>query len=720
MITQPTDVPSGNNTKVSGSNTESLVPNVTQSHISNQASTSSHPVPQDRWSRDQHIELVNIISDPGEGMLTRSMAAKLTAASASKCLFVDFLSKIEPKKVSDALKYLGWVDSMNKKYENVARMEAIRIFLAFSTYMNFNVYQMDVKSFFLSGTKGMDDKGISICQEQYTKNLLKKYEISDSSSVITPMVPPNNLGPDLVGKPVNETSYRGMIRSLMYLTAQAGLSNSPQIHVQDISFDLKGYSDSDYADCNIDRKSTSGACQILGGKLVCWSAKKQQSMAMSSGEAEYVVALSDYDIYYKMVPIFCDNTSAIAISNNLVLHSRTKHIDIRYHFIRDHIHIGDIELNFIPTEYQLADIFTKPLDEPTFTRLKKDSVSPLPLATKPKKGKSQTMTPTLPKSQGPEIPGALSKKSKRPKSKKPPTETKVTPPKPTEGSEQSHSVSSGTVPDPQDLERNIQLASTGFPSTLDEGTRKSQPLPEGPTTHPKDSGGNIQPLDMDLTSMTSNEGTAKTTLRPEGSLGEKDSGGNIPPIDMEPIHPHSFLLSEDELDKESDKEEVLAIREDMEEDPYIAEEVRTPSPKQDQPEPSHVQESTSDSSSPDLKKFDNILPLTERQLNKYLRKMSRVLFEYYDENVAHIDQTDKLVEATMCTIDKVSTAIKDLYRGLNVITKLLKDINNAVKDDLATNKKIDEAIETFSKISTNTTEVLSLVKEFDFPLFTLL
>ncbi|GKE22233.1 hypothetical protein Tco_1433745 [Tanacetum coccineum] len=77
---------------------------------------------------------------------------------------------------------------------------------------------------------------------------------------------------------------------------------------------------------------------------------------MSSAEADYV-------------PIFCDNTSAIAISNNPVLHLRIKHIDIRYHFIRDHILKGDIELHFIPTQYQLADIFTKPLDELTFKRL---------------------------------------------------------------------------------------------------------------------------------------------------------------------------------------------------------------------------------------------------------------------------------------------------------------------------------------------------------------
>ncbi|GKE79772.1 hypothetical protein Tco_1549772 [Tanacetum coccineum] len=168
------------------------------------------------------------------------------------------------------------------------------------------------------------------------------------------MVPPNNLGPDLNGKSVNETQYRG--------------------------FDLKGYSDSNYASCNMDRKSTSGACQLLGGKLVCWSAKKQQSVAMSSAEAEYVAVAGCcanilwiksqlINIIYEKVPIFFDNISAIAISNNPVLHSRAKHIDIGYHFIRDHILKGDIKLYFIPTQYQLADIFTKPLDEPTFKRL---------------------------------------------------------------------------------------------------------------------------------------------------------------------------------------------------------------------------------------------------------------------------------------------------------------------------------------------------------------
>ncbi|GKE31892.1 hypothetical protein Tco_1451214 [Tanacetum coccineum] len=250
----------------------------------------------------------------------------------------------------------------------------------------------------------------------------------------------------------------------------------------------------------------------------------------------------------------------------------------------------------------------------------KDLVSLLPLVAKPKKGKSLTVTPTLPKSQGPKVLGALSKKSKRLKSKKPPIEIKVIPPQPKEGSVQSHSVSSGTVPDPQDLERNIQLASTRLPSILNERTRKSKPLPKSTLTHPKDSQGNVQPLDRDLTIMTFDEGMTKTTPHPEGSLGDKDLGGNISPADNEPIHTtdadlsgtgakyqvdetqstrlryrsltknegktssevepdteplqlqtfadiQAFILSEDELDKESDDEEVLAIGEDMDKDP---------------------------------------------------------------------------------------------------------------------------------------------------------
>ncbi|GJW64875.1 retrovirus-related pol polyprotein from transposon TNT 1-94 [Tanacetum coccineum] len=364
--------------------------------------------PQDRWSQDKHIELVNIIGVPGAGMLTQAMARELGATSTHKCLFIDFLSEEEPKKVfrnkrdeigiviknKEILLAHGYNQQEGIDYDEtfspVGRLEAIRIFLAFSTYMNFIVYQIDVKSAFLNG---------KLKEEVYVKQPLvfKSSEFPNHVCKLdkalyglkqAPRACENSngtrykLGPDLSGKVVNETQYRGMIRSLMYLTVPKGTPSLGLWYPKCSGFDLKGYSNSNYAGCNMDRKSTSSACQLLGGKLVCWSAKKLQSMAMSSAKAEYVAdvgccanilwmksQLTDYDIIYEKVPIFCDNTSVIAISNNPVLRSRTKHIDIRYHFIRDHILKGDIELHFIPTQYQLDDIFTKPLDEPTFKRL---------------------------------------------------------------------------------------------------------------------------------------------------------------------------------------------------------------------------------------------------------------------------------------------------------------------------------------------------------------
>ncbi|GKB10483.1 hypothetical protein Tco_0844406 [Tanacetum coccineum] len=172
--------------------------------------------------------------------------------------------------------------------------------------------------------------------------------------------------------------------------------------------------------------------------------------------------------------------------------------------------------------------------------------------------------------------------------------------------------------------------STGLPSTLDEGTRKSKPLPESTTTPPKDSRRNIQPLDRDITSTTFDEGTAKTMPRSERSLGDKYSGRNIPPTDMEPIHP-LLLISQGLVLRELDTQPIVLstyadvraflLSDDESEDDILG---------ADKPQSSHApftEASDTDSSSNNiLKKYDNTLSLTERQLVKYLRKVSNMMF----------------------------------------------------------------------------------------------
>ncbi|GJT11246.1 hypothetical protein Tco_0858288 [Tanacetum coccineum] len=158
----------------------------------------------------------------------------------------------------------------------------------------------------------------------------------------------------------------------------------------------------------------------------------------------------------------------------------------------------------------------------------------------------------------------------------------------------------------------------------------------------------------------------------------------------------------------------------MDEEPRAASIAEThhqsPPPQADKPQSSHAlsdEASDTDSSCDDiLKKYDNTLPLTERQLVKYLRKVSNVLFTKItkDNWEKHEEATtEKLVEASMSSLDKSSNTISDLYKGLNIITELLKEIKNAVKDDSVINKKISEATESFNKFSTNITDLQSSV-----------
>ncbi|GJW67904.1 hypothetical protein Tco_0122328 [Tanacetum coccineum] len=148
------------------------------------------------------------------------------------------------------------------------------------------------------------------------------------------------------------------------------------------SHDVWELVDADHVRYNDDCKSTSRGIQFLGDKLVSWSSKKQDCTAMSTAEAEYIslstccaqviwmrTQLLDYGLRYNKIPMSCDSMTAIAIACNPVQHSRTKHINIRYHFIKDHVEKGTIKIYFVGTEYQLADLFTKALPKERFEYL---------------------------------------------------------------------------------------------------------------------------------------------------------------------------------------------------------------------------------------------------------------------------------------------------------------------------------------------------------------
>ena len=266
--------------------------------------------------------------------------------------------------------------------------------------------------FFLGLQVKQTVRGTFIHQEKYTTELLKKFSMDHSDVGKVPMSFGHKIWEDPTGEPVDPTKYRGMIGSLLYLTAsrpdimyatcvcaryQANPKVSHLIAVKQIlrylrgttglgiwypagnDFRLQAYTDSNYGGLQLERKSTTGGCQFLGGRLVCWSSKKQNCIALSSAEAEYIAAASccsqvlwmktqlmDYGFRYTRIPIYCDSKSAMAIAHNPIQHSRTKHIDIRYHFIKDHVLNGNIEFIFVKSPEQIADVFTKALDETKF------------------------------------------------------------------------------------------------------------------------------------------------------------------------------------------------------------------------------------------------------------------------------------------------------------------------------------------------------------------
>ncbi|GJS30127.1 retrovirus-related pol polyprotein from transposon TNT 1-94, partial [Tanacetum coccineum] len=410
-----------------------------------------------RWTKEHPI--ANVIGDPSHLVSTR----KQLEIDAMWCYFDAFLTSVEPKNFKQAMIEPSWIDAMQEEihefkrlqvwelvscldkimliklkwiykvktdefgevlknkarlvvqgfrqeerinfkesFASVARIEAIRIFVANAANKNMMIFQMDVKTAFLNG-KLKEEVYVSqperFVDQEYSSHvyklkktlyglkqaprawydMLSSFLISQNFSKDTPIVEKNELDEDLQGTPVDATLYCGMIGSLMYLTSSRpdliyeiclcawyqakptekhlnafkrifrylkGTINMGLWYSKDTDMSLTAYSDADHAGCHDTRRSTPGSAQFLGDKL-----------------------LIDYGFQFNKIPLYYDKKSANALCCNNVQHSRAKHIDVCYHFIKEQVENGIVELYFVRTEYQLADVFTKPLPRERFNFL---------------------------------------------------------------------------------------------------------------------------------------------------------------------------------------------------------------------------------------------------------------------------------------------------------------------------------------------------------------
>nr|GEY96641.1 hypothetical protein [Tanacetum cinerariifolium] len=225
--------------------------------------------------------------------------------------------------------------------------------------LKFKMSMMGKISFFLRLQISQSPRGIFINQSKYALESLLKYGFESCDPVDIPMARPA------------EKHIHAVKRIFRYLH---GTVNWGLWYLNDSSVALTAFAYADHVGCQDTRRSTSGSFQFLGERLISWSSKRQKSAAISSTKAEYIALsgccaqflwmqsqLTDYGLGFNKIPMYCDNKSAIALCCNNVQHSRSKHIDIRYHFIKEQVENGVIEFYFVNTEYQLADLFTKAL-----------------------------------------------------------------------------------------------------------------------------------------------------------------------------------------------------------------------------------------------------------------------------------------------------------------------------------------------------------------------
>ncbi|GKC89128.1 putative ribonuclease H-like domain-containing protein [Tanacetum coccineum] len=306
-----------------------------------------------------------------------------------------------PKKVYKVVKALYGLHQAPRPWSWCDEFEALMKSI-------FQMSSIGELTFFLRLQVKQKEDGIFISQDKYVAEILKKFDFASVKTASTPIETQKSLTKDEEAADVDVHLYRSMIGSLMYLTASRSdimfsvyacsrfqvtpktshlnavkrifryLKGKPKLglwYPRVSSFDLEAYSDSDYAGANLDRKFITGGCQFLGRRLISWQCKKQTIMATSTTKAEYVAAANcygqvlwiqnqmlDYGFNFMNTKIYIDNESTIYIVKNPLFHSKTKHIEIRHHFIRDAYEKKLIQVVKIHTDDNVANLLTKAFD----------------------------------------------------------------------------------------------------------------------------------------------------------------------------------------------------------------------------------------------------------------------------------------------------------------------------------------------------------------------
>ena len=282
----------------------------------------------------------------------------------------------------------------------------------------FDMSDLGLMHYFLGIEVVQSDAGIFISQKKYVQDILTRFRMQDCNPVRTPAETSLKLVKDPDGKKIDSTLYKQIVGSLMYLTTTRPdimfavslisrfMENPTEMHLASAKRILRylqgtidygifykkgekssliGFTDSDYAGDQDDRKSTSGYVFMMGSGAISWSSRKQPIVTLSTTEAEYVAATScaSQAIWLRNVlkelhfsqegptSIYCDNNSTIKLSKDSVLHGRSKHIDVRFHFLRDLTKEKVIDLIYCRSKDQIADLFTKPLKLDAFQKLRK-------------------------------------------------------------------------------------------------------------------------------------------------------------------------------------------------------------------------------------------------------------------------------------------------------------------------------------------------------------